>query len=62
MGFFGSNSNEMKCKKCGTVLPDSERLRKHEEKAHNKKNEKCRTCGTEFHTNEELRKHKKNCK
>lgn len=62
MGFFGSNSNEMKCKKCGTILPDSERLRKHEEKAHNKKNEKCRTCGTEFHTNEELRKHKKNCK
>lgn len=62
MGFFGSNSNEMKCKKCGTILPDSERLRKHEEKAHNKKNEKCRACGTEFHTNEELRKHKKNCK
>ncbi|PIW33305.1 MAG: hypothetical protein COW27_01175 [Nitrosopumilales archaeon CG15_BIG_FIL_POST_REV_8_21_14_020_37_12] len=62
MGFFSSSSNGTKCKKCGTVLPDSERLKKHEEKAHNKKNEKCRTCGNEFHTNEELRKHKKTCK
>lgn len=62
MGLFSSKSNETKCRKCGTVLPDSERLKKHEEKAHNKKNEKCRVCGNEFPTNEELRKHKKNCK
>lgn len=62
MGFFSSSSSDTKCKKCGTILPDSERLKKHEEKAHNKKNEKCRTCGNEFHTNEELRKHKKTCK
>ena len=62
MGFFSSGSNSTKCKKCGTVLPDSERLKKHEEKAHNKKSERCRVCGTEFHTNDELRKHKKNCK
>ena len=51
-----------KCKKCGTVLPDSERLKKHQEKAHNKKKEKCRACGAEFDYSEELRKHKKNCK
>ena len=54
--------NELKCKKCGTVLPDSDRLKKHQEKAHNKKKEKCRVCGTEFHTSDDLRKHKKNCK
>jgi len=29
MGLFGSSKNEMKCKKCGTVLPDKERLKKH---------------------------------
>ncbi|GBH34930.1 MAG: hypothetical protein K5798_00635 [Nitrosopumilus sp.] len=62
MGLFGSSSNQLKCKKCGTVLSDSERLKKHNEKAHNKKKEKCRICGTEFDTQEELRKHKKNCK
>jgi len=32
MGLFGSNKNKLKCKKCGTVLPDSERLKKHQEK------------------------------
>ena len=48
MGLFGSNKNELKCKKCGTILPDSERLKKHQEKAHNKKKEKCRSCGAEF--------------
>jgi hypothetical protein len=32
MGLFGSSKNEMKCKKCGTVLPDKERLKKHQEK------------------------------
>jgi len=37
MGLFGSSKNELKCKKCGTVLPDSERLKRHQEKAHNKK-------------------------
>ena len=62
MGFFGSTSNKMKCKHCGTVLPDIDRLKKHQEKAHNKKHEKCRICGFEFHTSEELRKHKKICK
>ena len=52
MGLFGSSKNETKCKKCGTVLPDSEKLKK----------EKCRVCGAEFDYLEELRKHKKNCK
>jgi methionyl-tRNA synthetase len=62
MGLFGSSKNELKCKKCGTILPDSERLKKHQEKAHNKKKDKCRTCGAEFDYEEGLRKHKKNCK
>lgn len=62
MGLFGSSKNETKCKKCGTVLPDLEKLKKHQEKAHNKKKEKCRVCGVEFDYSEELRKHKKNCK
>ncbi len=62
MGFFGKNTNELKCKKCGTVLSDSDRLKKHQEKAHSKKKEKCRVCETEFHTSDDLRKHKKNCK
>lgn len=62
MGLFG-NSNETKCKKCGTVLSDPERLKKHQEIAHNNnKKEKCRACGTEFDSSEDLRKHKKNCK
>jgi len=52
----------LKCKKCGTTLPDSERLKKHQEKAHNKKKDKCRACGAEFDYEEDLRKHKKNCK
>jgi len=62
MGLFGSSKNELKCKKCGTVLSDPERLKKHQEKAHNKKKEKCRVCGTEFNTQDDLRKHKKDCK
>ena len=62
MGLFVSTKNEMKCKKCGTVLPDKERLKKHEEKAHSKKKEKCRVCGAEFSYSEDLRKHKKGCK
>ena len=48
MGLFGSNTNKLKCKKCGTVLSDHDRLKKHQEKAHNKKKEKCRACGAEF--------------
>ena len=55
MGLFGSSSNDLKCKKCGTVLPDSERLKKHQEKAHNKKKEKCRVCGTEFDTQDDFK-------
>ena len=62
MGLFGSSKNDLKCKKCGTELSDSERLKRHQEKAHNKKKEKCRACGAEFDYTEELRKHKKNCK
>ena len=62
MGFVWSSKNELRFKKCGTILPDSERLKKHQEKAHNKKKEKCRTCGAEFDYEEGLRKHKKNCK
>lgn len=62
MGLFSKSDSVTKCKKCGTELNDPERLKRHEEAAHNKSNEKCRVCGTEFHTSEELRKHKKKCK
>jgi hypothetical protein len=57
MGLFGS-SNETKCKKCGTVLTDPERMKKHQEVAHNKKKEKCRACNSEFDSSEDLRNHK----
>ncbi len=56
---FGRN---LKCKKCGSRFKYPERLKKHQEIAHNKKKEKCRACGTEFDTIENLRKHKKICK
>ena len=62
MGLFGSNKNELKCKKCGTVLSDPERLKRHQEKAHSKKKVKCRNCGNEFMSEDDLRKHKKKCK
>ncbi len=62
MGLFGSSKNELKCKKCGTVLSDPERLKKHQEKAHSKKKEICRNCGAEFNSQDDLRKHKKKCK
>ncbi len=62
MGLFGSSKNELKCKKCGTVLSDPERLKKHQEKAHSRKKEICRKCGTEFDSQDDLRKHKKKCK
>ena len=62
MGLFGSSKNELKCKKCGTVLSDPERLKKHQEKAHGKKKVKCKNCGTEFMSEDDLRKHKKKCK
>jgi len=62
MGLFGSSSDNTKCKECGLELSDSERLKKHREKAHKKSKEKCRVCGTEFNFSEELRKHKKKCK
>ncbi len=62
MGLFGSSKNELKCKKCGTVLSDPERLKKHQEKAHSRKKEKCKNCGTEFSTQDDLRQHKKKCK
>jgi len=62
MGLFGSSKNELKCKKCGTVLSDPERLKRHQEKAHSKKKVKCRNCGAEFMSEDDLRKHKKKCK
>jgi len=62
MGLFGSSKNVLKCKKCGTVLSDPERLKKHQEKAHGKKKVKCKNCGTEFMSEDDLRKHKKKCK
>ncbi|MEK0330708.1 MAG: C2H2-type zinc finger protein [Nitrosopumilus sp.] len=62
MGLFGSSKNELKCKKCGTVLADPERLERHQEKAHGKKKVKCKNCGTEFMSEDDLRKHKKKCK
>jgi len=43
-------------------LHNSERLKKHQDKAHGKKNEKCRACGTEFNDFEAYRKHKKKCR
>jgi len=62
MGLFGSSKSELKCKKCGTILSDPERLKKHQEKAHGKKKVKCQNCGTEFMSEDDLRKHKKKCK
>ncbi len=62
MGLFGSSKNELKCKKCGTILSDPERLKKHQEKAHSKKKVKCKACGAEFMSEDDLRKHKKKCK
>ena len=62
MGLFGSSKNELKCKKCGTVLSDPERLKRHQEKAHSRKKVKCRNCGAEFMSEDDLRKHKKKCK
>jgi uncharacterized C2H2 Zn-finger protein len=62
MGLFGSSKNELKCKKCGTVMSDPERLKRHQEKAHSRKKEICRNCGAEFDTQDDLRKHKKKCK
>ena len=60
MGFFGSQ-NTTKCKECGREFSDSERLGRHQERAHKKK-ETCRSCGAQFNYQEELRKHKKKCK
>ena len=62
MGLFGLGSNKTKCKECGTELPDPERLKKHQEKAHKKNKVKCRACGAEFTYEDDLRKHKKKCK
>jgi uncharacterized C2H2 Zn-finger protein len=62
VGLFGKTENNLKCKKCGTLFLDEQRLEKHDEIAHNKKKEKCRNCGAEFNMQEELRKHKKNCR
>ena len=60
MGFFVSNSGT-KCKECGIEFSNSQRLDRHQERAHKKK-ETCRTCGAQFNYQEELRKHKKKCK
>lgn len=62
MRLFGKSDSLTKCKECGTTLDNSERLKRHIEKAHKKTLEKCRLCGAEFHTSEQLRKHKKKCK
>lgn len=53
---------KLKCKKCGSRFKYPERLKKHQEIAHNKKKEKCRACGSEFDSLEIIRKHKKICK
>jgi len=62
MGFLSFGADKTKCKKCGIEFPDSERLEKHQEKAHKKNKEKCRACGAEFNYPDALRKHKKKCK
>ena len=54
MGLFGRKSSLTKCKEYGTELNDSERLKKHVEKAHKKILEKCRSCGAGFHTSEAI--------
>lgn len=61
MGLLNRKKSLTKCAKCGTELNDPERLKKHEQVAHNKTLESCRVCGAKFHTQEELRKHKKKC-
>ena len=55
------DTRTLKCKKCGTMFNFPERLKKHQEVAHNKKKEKCSSCDTEFDSIENLRKHKKIC-
>lgn len=62
MGLSTKSNLSTKCKECGTVLTDPERLKRHIEKAHKKITEKCRLCGAKFHTSDDLRKHKKKCK
>jgi len=62
MGLLGFGSNVTKCKECGLELSDSDRLKKHQEKAHNKTKHACRACGAQFAMSEDLRKHKKKCK
>jgi len=62
MGFFSFGADKTKCKECGIEFSDSERLIKHQDKAHKKNKEKCRVCGAEFNYPEALRKHKKKCK
>ena len=62
MGFFSFGAETTKCKECGTSFSDSERLKKHQDKAHKKIKEKCRVCGAEFDYKEALRRHKKKCK
>jgi uncharacterized Zn-finger protein len=52
---------KLKCNKCGSRFKYPERLEKHKEIAHNKKQEKCRACGVEFDSLEIIRKHKKIC-
>lgn len=36
MGFLSFGANKTKCKECGTEFSDSEKLKKHQEKAHKK--------------------------
>ena len=61
LGLFTRNTVESgtKCKKCGSELHSSERLKRHQKLAHDKKNDKCRICGKEFPDPEDLRRHKK---
>ncbi len=64
MGLFNKSKTESltKCRECGSELHDTDRLKRHQKIAHDKKKDKCRVCGNEFPGPEELRKHKKQCK
>jgi len=61
--FAKTEESGTKCKKCGSDLHDTERLKRHEKIAHGRKIDvKCRNCGEEFRDPEDLRKHRKKCK
>ena len=45
-----------------TILPDSDRLKRHQESLQQKERKRGECVELEFNTTDEIRKHKKNCK